>query len=144
FGSTGDGVSDLQARLCAAGEDLAVDGIFGDHTRAAVKRYQAARGLTADGVVGAKTWAALDAAAPPERVLETLDRNGDTAPDAAPGGDGNLLGTPTGTPKHKPTGTPAAPAPLRPHQAELLAGLYDDDGAYRPTSDGFVNPDLQD
>lgn len=138
FGATGDGVIDLQARLAADGEDLAVDGIFGDATRRAVIRYQAARGLVADGVVGAKTWAALEAAAPPDRVLETLDRDGDTTPETEPG-DGNLLGIPLGKPKAKP-----APAvqPPRPHEAELLAGDYDDLGDYRPTGDGFANADL--
>ncbi len=52
--SRGRAVGDLQRRL-----GLTADGVFGPQTRAAVKRYQRAHGLTADGVVGPATWAAL-------------------------------------------------------------------------------------
>ncbi|MCG8669708.1 MAG: TIGR02594 family protein, partial [Pseudomonadales bacterium] len=43
---------------------LIVDGDFGNKTDAAVKRYQAKYGLAIDGVVGRKTWAKLNTAAP--------------------------------------------------------------------------------
>ena len=50
-------VKELQAKL-----GLPEDGIFGPNTEAKVRAFQQAHGLTADGVVGAKSWAALDGA----------------------------------------------------------------------------------
>lgn len=59
-GNQGDEVADLQTILNARyGADLEVDGNFGKATEAAVKAFQKAHGLTADGIVGAKTWKAL-------------------------------------------------------------------------------------
>jgi len=37
----------------------AVDGIFGEKTRAAVIDFQASRGLSGDGIVGQNTWRKL-------------------------------------------------------------------------------------
>ena len=53
-GSKGEAVRTLQERLC-----LAVDGVFGAKTEAAVRAFQSAHGLTPDGIVGEKTWTAL-------------------------------------------------------------------------------------
>lgn len=53
-GDTGDDVVTLQKSL-----RLFPDGIFGKVTEDAVRAFQRSKGLTADGVVGAKTWAAL-------------------------------------------------------------------------------------
>lgn len=53
-GSKGDDVKTLQELL-----NIAVDGDFGAKTEAAVIAFQKAHGLYADGIVGAKTWAAL-------------------------------------------------------------------------------------
>ena len=59
-GSTGEEVTTLQKKLKQWGYyDGAVDGIFGSGTEKAVKYFQRKNGLTADGVVGAKTAAAL-------------------------------------------------------------------------------------
>jgi peptidoglycan hydrolase-like protein with peptidoglycan-binding domain len=43
------------------------DGIYGPRTEAAVKYFQRANGLVADGIVGQKTWAALEAAVAKQR-----------------------------------------------------------------------------
>lgn len=57
----GDVVRALQEQLSAAGLLAAsgIDGIFGQVTLAAVKKFQASKGLTADGIVGSATWEAL-------------------------------------------------------------------------------------
>jgi hypothetical protein len=60
-GSTGEDVARLQRQLTALGYDVGwADGDFGAQTHAAVVAYQQQRGLSANGVVGADTWAALD------------------------------------------------------------------------------------
>lgn len=56
-GSRGQSVKDLQVLL--GFKISAVDGDFGAKTDAAVRAFQSANGLTADGHVGPKTWAAL-------------------------------------------------------------------------------------
>lgn len=65
LGSKGAFVRDLQEQLSglrySAGEQ---DGIFGNLTLAAVLSFQADNGLTTDGIVGGKTWAALEVVEP--------------------------------------------------------------------------------
>src|SRR5215831_11581733 len=58
-GSQGHPIRTLQLLLRARGHNLAVDGIFGSVTEAAVKAFQTAKGLTADGVVAPQTWSVL-------------------------------------------------------------------------------------
>ena len=59
-GDRGDEVKQWQAFLNANDYRCgAVDGIFGNNTEKAVKQYQAAHGLVADGIIGPKTWASL-------------------------------------------------------------------------------------
>lgn len=59
-GDRGNYVRTLQTLLVDKGYAVLIDGTFGDKTYEAVKAYQADHGLTVDGVVGPKTWSALD------------------------------------------------------------------------------------
>lgn len=56
IGLRGDAVRELQGKL-----NISADGVFGLQTQVAVKDFQRSRGLVVDGIVGASTWAALDA-----------------------------------------------------------------------------------
>jgi peptidoglycan DL-endopeptidase CwlO len=60
WGSRGGAVQDLQSALNDHGESIAVDGVFGSRTHAAVKSFQSANGLLVDGVVGPETRGALN------------------------------------------------------------------------------------
>ncbi len=57
--SVGDLVVWAQEHLVTAGCATAVDGDYGPSTQSAVESFQTAQGLTADGVIGPATWAAL-------------------------------------------------------------------------------------
>ena len=62
FGSSGTNVKTMQQYLVDLGYSLprfGVDGYFGSETRSAVTAFQAANGLSQDGVCGPLTWAAL-------------------------------------------------------------------------------------
>ena len=63
LGDEGRWVVQMQQDLTRHGFPVAVDGEFGPVTDAAVKAFQTANDLTADGVVGPLTWAALEAQA---------------------------------------------------------------------------------
>ncbi|WP_447956317.1 N-acetylmuramidase domain-containing protein [Vreelandella sp. EE7] len=58
-GSIGPSVTALQRELNTAGYAISVDGHYGPETERAVRRYQLAKGLVADGIAGPKTRAAL-------------------------------------------------------------------------------------
>lgn len=65
-GARGPTVVEAQGLLLRAGYPLprhGADGSFGAETEAAVRAFQQKSGLTADGIVGPLTWAALDQAA---------------------------------------------------------------------------------
>jgi len=58
-GDTGQPVAFLQKQLNKQGASLDADGVFGPATEAAAMAFQRRAGLVVDGIVGAKTWAAL-------------------------------------------------------------------------------------
>lgn len=60
FGSSGNEVKEIQTKLKSWGYYSGdVDGIYGSKTVSAVKYFQRKNGLTADGIAGAKTLAAM-------------------------------------------------------------------------------------
>jgi hypothetical protein len=68
-GSTGAKVKQLQQLLKDKGFNPGpIDGSFGSGTEAAVKAFQKSQGLGADGIVGAKTWAALTIPSKPPAI----------------------------------------------------------------------------
>lgn len=87
-GSTGKYVVECQEDLIKLGYNVGekgADGKFGAATEKAVKEFQRDNGLTADGVVGQKTWDALDNAKPkpdpgpePQPVKHKTLRKGDS------------------------------------------------------------------
>ncbi|WP_031505992.1 D-Ala-D-Ala carboxypeptidase family metallohydrolase [Streptomyces megasporus] len=61
-GMSGSDVAELQIRVSGYpgyGNVLAIDGSYGPATAAAVKRFQAAYGLTADGIAGPQTFSKI-------------------------------------------------------------------------------------
>ena len=58
-GQQGHPVKTLQLLLRARGYSIAVDGVFGPQTDAAVKAFQTSKGVPANGIVDADTWKAL-------------------------------------------------------------------------------------
>ena len=60
FGDKGFDVRRLQSKLFSIGYSANVDGNFGNATKNIVVQFQKDAGLVADGIVGAKTWKALD------------------------------------------------------------------------------------
>jgi peptidoglycan hydrolase-like protein with peptidoglycan-binding domain len=59
FGDSGDSVKVLQRLLLQNGYPVQVDGNFAALTETAVKAFQSQHNLTADGVVGSRTWREL-------------------------------------------------------------------------------------
>jgi peptidoglycan hydrolase-like protein with peptidoglycan-binding domain len=76
-GATGDTVRWAQYRLTRLIlSDNQIDGIFGPVTKAAVQQFQTGAGLTADGVVGPLTWAALGGDGPEPPTLSQGSQGG--------------------------------------------------------------------
>jgi hypothetical protein len=62
-GSRGEDVAEVQKMLIELGYySAAASGYFGSATKKAVKKFQQDKGLAADGLVGMKTWKALQTA----------------------------------------------------------------------------------
>ena len=60
YGSNGDEVKQIQTKLRDWGfYNGSIDGVYGSQTYEAVKKFQSSNGLTADGVAGSQTLAAL-------------------------------------------------------------------------------------
>ena len=64
IGSRGREVRRLQRALHRAGEDVDIDGVFGQKTWEAVRSVQRSRGLNVDGIPGRHTWAELPSGSP--------------------------------------------------------------------------------
>jgi peptidoglycan hydrolase-like protein with peptidoglycan-binding domain len=76
--SRGSAVTTLQRKL-----GIPADGVYGPQTKAAVKRFQAGRGLTRDGIVGPATWQALGLS--PDRPVLKPGKAGSSAGGGVPG-----------------------------------------------------------
>jgi hypothetical protein len=59
IGDSGSAVRAIQSQLSAKGFATDTSGTFDTSTDSMVKRFQAARGLSADGIVGPRTWLVL-------------------------------------------------------------------------------------
>lgn len=65
-GDKGNQITTIQQALANYGYNISVDGDYGASTQAAVRQFQEAQGLEADGIVGAATYEALMGEAMPE------------------------------------------------------------------------------
>jgi len=79
MGCVGEAVEDLQKKLIQLGYDCGgADGIFGNLTETAVKKFQSDAKITVDGIVGDETTAAM------EKALESALAGGNTVPEGEP------------------------------------------------------------
>jgi peptidoglycan hydrolase-like protein with peptidoglycan-binding domain len=102
YGSSGSTVTELQKLLNQNGYNIAVDGIFGANTQAAVKDYQQKNGLAADGIVGTNTWGALTSSNKPSTP---------TAPSAPSTGGNKAPSTSRPSTSRPSTSSPAVSSP---------------------------------
>lgn len=73
-GDRGSDVTAIQLLLRARGVSIAPDGVFGPSTSAALRAFQAARGLAATGVADDATWSALVMTVGPGRAFAAARR----------------------------------------------------------------------
>ena len=137
-GSRGDLVRQLQTRLRSWGYySGTVDGVYGAKTESAVRAFQKRNGLTADGIVGQKTAAALG-----------LNLPSSTGGGSAASSNGNLYllarlvhGEARGEP-YKGKVAVAAVVLNRVRSASFpntIAGVIYQSGAFDAVSDGQIN-----
>lgn len=108
YGSRGDDVRKLQQALQSAGYDIGstgADGVYGRNTQAAVRRYQQANGLGADGIAGDLTQGKLYG-----------------------GGSGQSTAQSTALPAQKPYYTPSAD--VEAYKQQLQQTMQKKPGAY--------------
>ncbi|MEG6522813.1 spore cortex-lytic enzyme [Desulfotomaculum sp. 1211_IL3151] len=80
WGSSGTKVRAVQQRLKDWGYyDGPVDGYFSGKTASAVRKFQARHGLTADGLVGQRTFSAMGLYTPPKKTTYTVKSSGTIA-----------------------------------------------------------------
>jgi peptidoglycan hydrolase-like protein with peptidoglycan-binding domain len=137
-GSTGVNVKSLQNALITAGYDVGAagaDGIYGNATAAAVRKYQQDNGLAVDGIAGKDTLGLLYSGTKPTTATgfsysastKPVTTGGNAKPTAnkttttgkVPAGGakpstGTPSNTPTTAPTNTPTNTPTTPAVERP------------------------------
>ena len=111
-GMSGEAVKEIQQALIDLGYLKGeADGVFGNKTENAVRKFQKANGLTADGLVGEQTRTLLL-----KMAAELHQQNTDSTPTPQP----ETEATPTPTPSPEPTAT-ATPAPTG---SSLFGGNY--------------------
>lgn len=114
-GSSGASVKTVQQRLKDLGYYTgSVDGDFGEGTEAAVKAFQKANGLTADGKVGTQTLSKLNSSSA-KRASATPKPTAKPTKKPTP--------KPTKKPTPKPTATPRATAPSYADKTYLQIGM---------------------
>ena len=134
FGSSGQEVTNIQTRLKNWGYYTgAVDGVYGSKTVAAVKSFQRKNGLTADGIAGTQTLAAMG-------IQSSSNSSGSNSNNL------NLLaklinGEARGEPYHGmvAVGAVVLNRVSNPNFPSTVAGVIYQSGAFDAVSDGQIN-----
>ena len=135
FGSSGSEVRNIQTKLKNWGYYTgSVDGVYGSRTVAAVKSFQRNNGLTADGIAGTKTLAAMGISSGGSSNTGTNSANIDLLARAI---HGEARGEPY-------TGMVAVGAVIlnrvdSPNFPSTVAGVVYQKGAFDAVSDGQIN-----